>query len=62
MDGLIKEGIVPHPSVDDEVQEMTDAEARRLARELLEMRRVRLASIWYCPSVEMWRSETCCWL
>ncbi|KAK4446404.1 hypothetical protein QBC34DRAFT_305104 [Podospora aff. communis PSN243] len=46
MDGLVKEGIVSRPRIDDEVQEMTDAEARRLARESLELRRV-------CASVKL---------
>lgn len=34
-DGLIKEGIVARPFLDDEVEELTDADARRLAKEYL---------------------------
>ncbi|KAK0657846.1 hypothetical protein B0T16DRAFT_402619 [Cercophora newfieldiana] len=38
MDGLIKEGVVPPPTLDEQVQGLTDADARRLAREYLLMK------------------------
>ncbi|KAK3683952.1 hypothetical protein B0T22DRAFT_266766 [Podospora appendiculata] len=39
-EGLMQEGIIPRPRPADEVDDMSEAEARRLAREFLELRRV----------------------
>jgi hypothetical protein len=40
-EGLIKEGIIARPTAREQVQAMTDEEARRLAQQLLEEREVR---------------------
>jgi len=41
VDGLIKEGIIARPTARQQVQAMSDEEARRLAQQLLEEREVR---------------------
>ncbi|KAK3938443.1 hypothetical protein QBC46DRAFT_410158 [Diplogelasinospora grovesii] len=40
-EGLIQEGIIPRPPPADEVDEMSEAEVRRLAREYIELKRSR---------------------
>lgn len=41
-EGLIKEGIIPRPTVSGDVEEMSETEVRRKLAELLEKQKVRI--------------------